>query len=253
MKAFIRLTSQLTFATTLALVGVIPAYCQGGVPGYPDRVQGYDPREVALLPQYCIYTQLFREVVPGGANSAEIKRWTAIMGPSFHNMHHYCWGLMKTNRALFLVRNQQMRSFYLRDALEEFNYVIRRASSDFKLLPEILTKKGENLIRLDRGKEAIPELRHAIALNPGYWPPYAALSDYYVKTGDSSSARHWLEQGLSHNPDVKALKKRLAEIDAAGDKPTEAPKAEPAADKSSVETSAAGNRHSPQPRSSAAQ
>jgi hypothetical protein len=198
---------------SVALAGVNPARGQG-VPGYPDDVRaGFDPREVAMLPRYCIYTQLFRDNVPGGRNPDEIKRWTAMMGPTFNHVHHYCWGLMKTNRALLLVRTQRFRDYYLDDAIREFDYVINRAASDFKLLPEIITKKGENLLRLGRTRAALVELERVVALKPDYWPPYAAMSDHYKDAGDLAKARHWLEAGLAHAPEVNALKRRLAEID----------------------------------------
>jgi tetratricopeptide (TPR) repeat protein len=163
------------------------------------------------------------------------------MGPTFNDIHHYCWGLMKTNRAMFLVRSQQYRTFYLNSSIEEFDYVIRLAPSNFQLLPEILTKKGENLIRLDRGQEAMLELERATELKPDYWPPYAAMSDYYRKIGDLGKAREWLEAGLSVTPDVNALKRRMAEIDGAKDNRTTAPQRpeRQSAPQSSVEKSAA--------------
>ena len=83
---------------------------------------------------------------------------------------------------------------------------------DFVLLPEMLTKKGENLIRLGRPWEAVTELHHAIELRPDYWPPYAVLSDHYKATGDQPKAREWLEKGLASSPNTKALQQRLAEL-----------------------------------------
>src|SRR5882762_6337599 len=148
-------------AASSLFAAAIPAHGQGGVPGYPDRVDAYDPREVALLPRYCIHTQLFRGRVPGGNNPDEIERWYSIMGETFNAMHHYCWGLMKTNRATLFARGQKIRMFYLEDAISEFDYVIERAKPDFVMLPEILTKKGENLIRLGRGSFGIRELQRA--------------------------------------------------------------------------------------------
>jgi len=210
----VRSLCQAAFALGSVLAAGIPAYGQG-VPGYPDDPRyAYDPREVALLPRYCIHTQLFRDNVPGGNNPDEVKRWTLIMGSSFPNMHHYCWGLMYTNRAFLLARSEQMRTHYLGRSIAEFDYVIQRALPDFRLLPEILTKKGENLIRLDKGPEGISQLERAVALKPDYWPPYAAMSDYYTKIGDLAKAREWLEQGLSASPDTKALMRRLADLNA---------------------------------------
>jgi tetratricopeptide (TPR) repeat protein len=210
----VRYLCQAALALGSVLAGAMPAHSQGGVPGYPDGVQAYDPREVALLPRYCIHTQLFRDRVPGGGNAKEIERWYSLMGPSYHHMHHYCWGLMKTNRSLLFARTRQYRVFYLEDAIREFDYVIRNATPDFVMLPEIFTKKGENLIRLGRGPLALLELQRAVEMKPDYWPPYAAMSDYFKGIGDLVQAREWLEKGLSASPNTKALSQRLAELDA---------------------------------------
>jgi len=159
----------------------------------------------------------------GGNNPAEIERWYSIMGPTFKHMHHYCWGLMKTNRALLFTRAPQHRTFYLDSSISEFDYVISYAPRDFILLPEILTKKGENLIRLGRASQGALELLRAIELKPDYWPPYAAVSDYYKEIGEIAKAREWLEKGLSVTPDVRALKSRLANLEGAKDKRKTAP------------------------------
>lgn len=177
-----------------------------------------------MLPRYCMYTQLFREKVPGGKDPEEIKRLTSMMGEIFNAMHHYCAGLIQTNRGIYLSSTPQERQFYLGDAIGEFDYVIQRAPQDFSLLPEILTKKGENLIRLDRGYLAISELKRAIELKPGYWQPYAVLSDYYKGTGDFQKAREYLEKGLSYSPDANGLKRRMTELESVNAKRKTAPK-----------------------------
>ena len=182
------------------------------IPGYPERVEAYDPREVAQLPKYCPYTLEFRTHVPGGNNDAQIKRWSTLMGPTFNAMHHYCWGLMHTNRALYLAPTKQVREFHLGASIDEFDYVLRHATDDFVLLPEILTKKAENLIRLGRGPLALRELERAIAVKPDYWPPYATLADYFRQSGNIEEAKLVLERGLAAAPDAQALKKRLAEL-----------------------------------------
>jgi len=190
------------------------------IPGYPDNVEyAFDPREVALLPHYCKYTKVFRNFVPGGNNKAEIERWYAEMGRTFDAMHHYCWALMKTNRALLLAKDKETKFFYLRAAIEDFNYVLRFARPDFIMMPELLTKKGENLIRIGRSGEGINELEHAIQIKQDYWPPYAVLSDYYESTGNVAKARELLEKALTFAPDTKALTRRLADLeDAKGKK-----------------------------------
>ena len=62
--------------------------------------------------------------------------------------------------------------------------------------PEIFTKKGENLIRLAKGPLGVIELERAIEAKPDYWPPYAALSDYYKSIGDRAKARDVLRRRL---------------------------------------------------------
>lgn len=175
-------------------------------------IEAYDSREVALLPRYCIHTQLFRDHVPGGNNPAEISRLNAMLGPTFFALHHYCWGLMQTNRALLQAKTKQTRNFYLGTSIQEFDYVIQRAPSDFLLLPEILTKKGENLVRLGNGPLGVRELQRAIELKPDYWPPYVALSDYYKDIGDVAKSREVLETALTFAPQATPVKKRLASL-----------------------------------------
>jgi tetratricopeptide (TPR) repeat protein len=174
---------------------------------------------MALLPQYCKYTPTYREHVPGGNNKAEIEKWETIMGPRrdapgplFNAMHHYCNAIIKTNRALLLARSEQVRKFYLDSSIVEFDYVLERAPASFVLLPEILTKKGENLLRLGKGAPGVLELEHAIDLKSDYWPPYAALSDYYKESGDLAKARQFLQTALNFAPDAKPLQRRVSEL-----------------------------------------
>ena len=189
------------------------------IPGYPDNVEyGFDPRELALLPNYCKYTKVFRDRVPGANNKAEIERWYSVMGPTFNSVHHYCWALMKTNRALLLARDKGTKDYYLRAAISDIDYVLHYAPRDFVLLPEVLTKKGENLIGIGRNVEGITELERAISIKQDYWPPYADLSDYYARAGDHAKAREMLEKALSFAPQEKALTRRLADLDAGNEK-----------------------------------
>lgn len=200
---------------TLAAGAVLAAGAAGAqteIPGY-GPIDNYDPREVAMLPKFCPHTILFSEKVPGGNNPDEIARWKSVLGDTFRHLHHYCWGLMKTNRAMLLARNTQTRQFYLGDSINEFNYVIERAPEDFVLLPEILSRKGQNLIRLGKVPLGMLELERAAQLKPDYWVPYAYMSDYYKESGDLRKAREQLEKGLQAAPDSTALKRRLEELE----------------------------------------
>ena len=193
------------------------------IPGYPVAVDGFDPREVAMLPGYCKYTQYFRQKVPGGDDANAVADWRGVLGPTFEHIHHYCFALMKTNRAILLARGRDVRQRYLSSSIEELDYVIGRAPQDFVLMPEILTKKGENLIRLDKGPVGLYELMRATELKPDYWPAYAQMSDYYAEIGERAKAREMLEAGLLHAPDAAALKRRLAALDRGGKTTSRAP------------------------------
>jgi tetratricopeptide (TPR) repeat protein len=186
------------------------------------RAQGQkylEPGLVAMLPPYCKYTQDFRARLPEGNNPLEIERWTAVMGATFNHMHHYCYGLMDTNRASFASKTPEQRRYQLSISINEFDYVIQRAPAEFPLLPEILTRKGENLIRLERGEEGLIDLRRAIEIQADYSPAYAAISDFYKDSGRTAKAREWLEKGVAAAPNSHALTRRLAELDAAKGKP----------------------------------
>ena len=174
----------------------------------------FDPKQLAMLPPYCKYTQLYRQSVPGGSDPQQIERWSSLMGPeNFIHLHHYCLGLEASNRALYFSSTKPDRDRELGESVREFNYVLERVSPEFALLPEILTRRGENLLRLGNGPQGLLDLSRAIELKPDDWPPYAALSDYYKSLGDLKSAREWVDKGLAAAPGTRALQRRLTELD----------------------------------------
>lgn len=206
---------------SLQIFAVSAAMAQ--IAGYPPTIDGYDPREVAMLPAYCKHTQVFRDHVPGGGNQVEIERWYSVLGRGFHSLHHYCWGLMASNRAMTLATSPAERMSYLSRSVGEFEYVIRNVPPDLALLPEIFSKRGENLLRLDRVAQGISDLQQATELKPDYWPPYAVLSDHYKKHKNVAKAREWLEKGLQASPGTRALQQRLAELSVSGNSSSPAP------------------------------
>jgi hypothetical protein len=180
----------------------------------PLAQRQFDAKQVAMLPPYCKYTQHYRDNVPGGGDPGQIARWAGVLGEkNFHHLHHYCYGLENSNRALYFSRTKQERDRELAQSVREFEYVLDRVTPDFVLLPEILTRRGENLLRLGNGPQGVVDLIRAIELKPDHWPPYAALSDHYKALGDFEAAWEWAERGLSAAPGTKALERRLAELD----------------------------------------
>ena len=172
-----------------------------------------DAKTAGMLPNYCKYTMLYRDGAFGSKDPNQIKHWERVMGSdNFMHMHHYCKGLDHTNRALYTERNEHGRNQHLRFSIREFDYVLKNVRADFALLPEIRTKKAENLLRLGEGPQAALELGLAIKLRPDYWPPYAVLSDLYKEQRDLKQARLWLERGLAATGDASPLKRRLTEL-----------------------------------------
>lgn len=200
------------FIASVLLLGASLPLAAQDIPGYPNSIMAFDPREVALLPNYCKYTHYFKDKVPGAGTAAEREKWFGVFGPLYDGMQHYCFALMKTNRAMLLARDAKTRRFYLEDSIGEFDFVIDKADDTFILLPEMLTKKAENLIRLERAPVAVYQLERAIAVKPDYWPPYTVLSDLAKSSGDREGARRWLEKGLQAAPDTPALVRRLQEL-----------------------------------------
>lgn len=173
----------------------------------------YTERDLALLPQWCRHTQLIRDTVPGGRDPAEYQRMMTITKGMFQHLHHYCYGLIAQNRATFQARDAREREQRLRESLREFDYVLQQSPPDFLMLPEILTKRADSLIRLGAGAQGESELRRALGLKADYWPAWLALADYYhEKLGDAAKAAFTLEQGIAAAPDAPALKDRLAEL-----------------------------------------
>ncbi|MHB8493944.1 MAG: tetratricopeptide repeat protein [Casimicrobiaceae bacterium] len=182
------------------------------IPPHAIADDAHSSRTRALLPAYCKYTQSF----PEAGNAAEVAHWTAIMGPVFHHMHHYCYGLMEFNYAKLFARTAQDRDHNYGTAVGNFQYVIDRSPSNFVLLPEIYTKQAEAYIAIHKSGLGVAALLRAIELKPDYWPPYADLSDFYRDAGDIDHAREWLQKGLAAIPDAEALRRRLTELGRAG-------------------------------------
>lgn len=189
------------------LVLVAPIRAFGGA-----EADVYAPRIVALLPPYCKYAPGYSGRVPGGDDPVQVEHWKSVLGYMYYHIHHYCWGLAQTEYALLFAHDAGERTFNLSASLGNFDYVLRHMKPDYVLLPEVLTRKGENLIRLGRAPEAMEPLERAIAAKPDYWPPYAALADYFKDAGEPAKAREWLRKGLEAAPKAEPLQRRLAAL-----------------------------------------
>jgi tetratricopeptide (TPR) repeat protein len=193
----------------LALALLAPL-CVEAEPHFFDK-----PKEMFMLPEYCRYTQDFRDHVAGGNNRVEIERWTNLMGESFIHMHHYCYALQAVNRASFMSRTEQERIHNLSTSVRECDYVIHNTPADFSMLPDIFTTKGQSLLKMGSVGQGVLELQRAIDMKPDHWPAYAAIGDYYKEAGQIEKAREWLEKGLAAAPNTRPLMRRLSGLDVA--------------------------------------
>jgi tetratricopeptide (TPR) repeat protein len=178
-----------------------------------DYTEAYEVKDferkikLKILPEFCAYMQ--RGTRAGSPNGDRYKEY---LGEGWRHTHHYCWGLDKMLLAFLNATVENQYRFYLSDAIEEFNYVLKRVSDHFILKPEILSKKGVALSLLGKDNEATHAFLSAIHQKPDFVFPYIQLSKLYVKNGEIEEARKVLDRALEHSPNSPLLKQALAKL-----------------------------------------
>lgn len=167
-------------------------------------------QEMALIPPYCPYAQLFpKNLAP------ERKQWEARLGPGFPSIHHYCWGQINFQRALRSNTSSQDRRFLLGTVISDYEFVIGAVQSqgkDFVLLPEIFTRKGEVELLLARFKDANTSFARARALKPDYWPAYSAWAGFLIRSGHTVEAKQLVQSGLEYSPNSRVLREQYRSL-----------------------------------------
>lgn len=160
--------------------------------------------EMALIPPYCPYAQLFPK-----NNSPERIQWEARLGRGFKPIHHYCWGQINFQRALRSHMSARERNWLLYTVIQDYKFVIRSVEGhDFVLLPEILTRKGEaELLRSDF-QDANISFARARALKQDYWPAYSAWAEFLIRSGQKVAAKQLVKSGLEFNPGAIVLREQ---------------------------------------------
>ncbi|HMV58785.1 MAG: hypothetical protein NOF05_14055 [Candidatus Accumulibacter phosphatis] len=161
--------------------------------------------EMALIPPYCPYAQLFPK-----HNTSERLQWEARLGrEGFQAIHHYCWGQINLQRALRSRTSASERKFLLKTVVADYQFVIRHVDGharDFVLLPEILTRKGEaELLRSDF-QDANISFARARAIKPDYWPAYSAWAEFLIRSGQKVAAKQLVKSGLEYSPGARVLR-----------------------------------------------
>jgi tetratricopeptide (TPR) repeat protein len=196
----------------------------------PDNIT---QAEIAMLPAYCPDTQTFGQ---GGRRwgdqpynwSPNAPKWVDMMGKGFFAMHHYCWTLIRLRRAERPGTPPVIQQGHREAALGDIYFVIQNTPSDFIMLPEIYTKRGEVLLLLKRDSEANEAFATARALKPDYWPAYFHWAEYLRQRGQKVKARALVEEGLRQSPGAKPLEQLLVTLGGNPAKVRTAPTPEPA-------------------------
>ncbi|PKM13522.1 MAG: hypothetical protein CVV13_00985 [Gammaproteobacteria bacterium HGW-Gammaproteobacteria-3] len=174
--------------------------------GGPTAFAAYpkNDQDFRLLPPYC-------KARSSDSKSPEYQLWQKRLGSGFLHIHHYCAGLF-TRDIANRTTNRNDKKSALKVAVGEMQYVFDHASPSFVLLPKISYDQGQIFEQLGDIPKAFQAYQRSIKLNPKLAPPYAALSDLYIKQNNTQDAIKVLEQGLHYKPNSKALLKRMAKL-----------------------------------------
>jgi tetratricopeptide (TPR) repeat protein len=200
-----KLPKQSLAALCLALAGAAEA----AAPGDPFQVMEITRGEMARLPEYCPYTWAYHK---GPPETQQV--WYGRLGQVFAHMHHYCWGLLKAQRAERPGMERQTREALYTNAIQEVNYVLERAPENFVLRPELLYRAGQFAVGRDDPAQAIEFFEASIRSKADYWPAYLELSNVQLKIFRRQQAIEVLEAGLKVMPDDPRLIAALKRIHA---------------------------------------
>lgn len=186
-------------AASIALVAMCAAPVSAQVPPPESFPSG---SEWALLPPYCPDTNEFGKY---GKSSPNAPKWVALMGETFWALHHYCFGILKFERAQQHEYSQVIRQGLLTSAISEFQFVIRVMPDNYVLAPEIYTYVGRTYLLKNEPMQAEMAFAKARAVKPDYWPAYSWLARWLEHHGQRDKALQVVDDGLKHAPDSRTL------------------------------------------------
>lgn len=161
--------------------------------------------EMQRMPPYC---QVKWNSAP---TSPEWKSWRGQIGTNYIDLHHYCAGLNFMNR-YWAARNAGDRGFYLQNAMNNFDYMVKAEKPDFALRAELYSNRGEVFKLMGKPGEAVKDFNHALSINPRIVKVYLQIADLHVAGKSTARALETVTEGLRHLPDSTALQRRYLEL-----------------------------------------
>jgi len=173
--------------------------------------------EFSKLPPYC-KAKLGKNVPPSDAIA-----WRSSLGMDYQHIHHYCSGLNVMNY-YYRTTGEAYKQKVLKVAVNQFSYMVDKATPTWVLMPEIYANRGEAYILAGKFGEGLSDLKKAISLNPHILKPYLTLANHYIRQKQTRNAMEIITEGLKHNPEHKGLQRRYLEL--GGQKPFPEPYAQ---------------------------
>jgi hypothetical protein len=175
----------------------------------------FTQEELRSLPRVCLAQKVINEQLQSPlVSEVERREWALRLGEKdYSSYHHYCWALLHIRRGSTASAPNE-KTYNYKAAIDNFNYVLRRASIQFPLLPEVNLRKGLTLQLTGDNPGAAREFMAAVKLKRDYTPAYAALVDIHLDLGNVEAAAAVLKEGLTHAPNSKILAQKRLEIEA---------------------------------------
>ena len=158
-------------------------------------------------------------VLPWGATPSEQAMCQAMVysrldrsDPNSMHMHHYCDGLRFLNRAYASMSNKQDMSFYLKESIGGFDYILRSTQESYAFRGDSHLGRARALKLQGRKAEAVGELYKALSFKHVSAEAYRSLADHYRDAGNKQKSLEMATKGLRLNPDSKGLKRRYTEL-----------------------------------------
>jgi hypothetical protein len=177
-----------------------------------DRQSDFTVGERALLPPFCEETMGFRPGTDVGQMGPNAPYWFGVMGKSFVTMHHYCYALVKQQRALAPGQSAFNREALLSQAINEYQYVIDNALPNFVLLPDVFVQRGDVQALLKRYVDAIESYRSSRQRKPDYWRSYSREAAVLVGMNNGKAALAILEEGIRAVPADPRLRAQYKQL-----------------------------------------